>query len=202
MTLEETIILEIAVDHQNEKGVFVAKEMLSTLHDVLNSEKKSLIPNFRKRPQFRFFLLHSAGRIRFFFEVPTRHKDFFESQLYAHYSNIEITESSLPFDKNKEFFVSESHLNKISPESIKLYFNFKDRIEKETIDPISAITSVLSHSTKNEISLFRVDFSPMEDDNFKSDFAKNIISANISDRRKIFKFKHSWWLKYLTFPFV
>lgn len=107
MNTQENIILEIAVDRQNEKGVFVAKEMLSTLHDVLFSEEKNFFSNKRKHPQFRFFLVHIGGRIRFFFEVPTKYREFFESQLYAHYNNIEITESSLPFAENQEFFTQE-----------------------------------------------------------------------------------------------
>lgn len=107
MNTQENIILEIAVDRQNEKGVFVAKEMLSTLHDVLFSEEKNFFSKKRKHPQFRFFLIHISGRIRFFFEVPTKYREFFESQLYAHYNNIEITESSLPFAENQEFFTQE-----------------------------------------------------------------------------------------------
>ena len=107
MNTQENIILEIAVDRQNEKGVFVAKEMLSTLHDVLFSEEKKFFSKKRKHPHFRFFLVHIGGRIRFFFEVPTKYREFFESQLYAHYNNIEITESSLPFSENQEFFTQE-----------------------------------------------------------------------------------------------
>ena len=107
MNTQENIILEIAVDRQNEKDVFVAKEMLSTLHDVLFSEEKNFFSKKRKHPQFRFFLVHIGGRIRFFFEVPTKYREFFESQLYAHYNNIEITESSLPFAENQEFFTQE-----------------------------------------------------------------------------------------------
>ena len=97
MNTQENIILEIAVDRQNEKGVF----------DVLFSEEKKFFSKKRKHPQFRFFLVHIGGRIRFFFEVPTKYREFFESQLYAHYNNIEITESSLPFAENQEFFTQE-----------------------------------------------------------------------------------------------
>lgn len=200
MKNDEIQILEIAVDRHNEKGVFIAKEMLSTLHDVLNFEKKSLIPNFRKRPQFRFFLVHAAGRIRFFIETPKKYKDFLESQLYAHYNNIEITNSELPFAENQEFFTQEAHLGAISAEQIKLYVNLKDKTEKESIDPLSPLTSVLSHSAKNEFSFFRIDFSPLEDDKFRSDFAKEIISAKISDKRKMFRLAHWWWVKFFIFP--
>ncbi len=202
MKKEETQILEIAVDRHNEKWVFIAKEMLSTLHDVLNFEKKSLIPNFRKRPTFRFLVVHAAGRIRFFFETPKKYKEFLESQLYAHYNNIEITESELPFLPTQEFFTQEAHLDKISNKIIKLYVNLKDRTEKETIDPLSPITSVLSHSGKDEISFFRVDFSPLEDDRFRDEKSQKIIASNISDRRKIFQLSHNWWIWMITWPWI
>ena len=202
MNRDLPIILEIAVDRQNEKGVFIAREMLSTLHDVLRSEKKSLIPNFQKRPQFRFFVVHAAGRIRFFFEAPAKHKDFLESQLYAHYNNIEITQSELPFHAEQQFLIQEAHLDKINDKNIKLYVNLKDRTEKETIDPLSPITSVLSHSAKDEISFFRVDFAPLEDKKFRSEWAQKVISADSSNFKKILTLQHGWWLVFFTWPFV
>lgn len=201
MTKERKIILEIAVDRQNEKGVFVAREMLSTLYDVLSSEKNPLFGK-KKSPQFRFFIVHAGARIRFFFETPEKHKEFLESQLYAHYNNIEITQSSLPFENSTEFFVQEAHLANISDNLIKLYVNLKDRTEKETIDPLSPLTSVLSHSHKNEIAFFRVDFSPLDDTVFRSEKSQKIISAKTSDFVKIIQLKDFWWLKFLTLPFV
>lgn len=111
--------------------------------------------------------MHAQGRIRFFFEVENEHKEFLEAQLYAHYSNIEITESELPFNESDKFFVQKSYLSQISTNLIKLYINLKDRTEKETIDPLSSLTSVLSKSEKQEISFFRIDFSPIADKNFR-----------------------------------
>ena len=70
----------------------MAREMLSTLHDTIHNSHNSwwnIVPH--GRPQFRFFVLHHLGRIRFFLETPEEHRQFLESQLYAHYSDIEIT---------------------------------------------------------------------------------------------------------------
>ena len=83
------------------------KRCVCRQRNVLFSEEKNFFSKKRKHPQFRFFLVHIGGRIRFFFEVPTKYREFFESQLYAHYNNIEITESSLPFAENQEFFTQE-----------------------------------------------------------------------------------------------
>lgn len=202
MKNENNVILEIAVDRQNEKGVFIAKEMLSTLHDIINNEKKSIFFWKNKRPIFRFFIVHTKWRVRFFFEVPKKHENFFESQLYAHYSNIEISRADLPFEENEEFFVQESYIDKLSTDLIKLYINLKDRTEKETIDPISPLTSVLSKWEKNETAFFRVDFSPIEDFKFRTWYAKKIIEKNYPNFIKKFLLNNFWWLKIVSFPFI
>ena len=110
-----TVILEIAVDRANEKGVFVAREMLSTLHDTLHNSYTAwwnMIPH--ASPQFRFFVLHHQGRIRFFIETPIEHRQFLESQLYAHYSEIEITDAVLPFSHDTQISLQKAKLSHIS----------------------------------------------------------------------------------------
>lgn len=201
---EETVILEIAVDRLNEKGVFVAKEMLSTLHDVVGFQKKKWYHlRAKPLPHFSYFLVSAGGRIRFFFEVEKRFQEFLESQLYAHYSNIEITESSLPFESSEEFIIQESRLDHISPDTIKLYVNLNDRTEKETIDPLSSLTSVLAKSDKQEKSFFRIDFKPLPDALWRKDFPKKIIeNTHYPDGFKLFLLKNYSWIKVILSPFI
>ncbi len=200
----KTVILEIAVDRANEKGVFVAREMLSTLHDTLhNSHDSRFHIGGHSRPQFRFFVLHHLGRIRFFLETPVEHRQFLESQLYAHYSDIEITEAVLPFSPTDQVSIQEARLSHISGDTIKLYANLKDRTEKESIDPLSSITSVLAKSTKNETVFFRVDFSPISDYDWREHTEREIIESHkIPDFMKIFLLSHWWWMRFMVFPFV
>lgn len=66
--------------------------MLATLHDTLNANGKSLLHRKKREPKFTFLIVHHAGRIRFFFEIEGQERSFFESQLYAHYPDIEIRE--------------------------------------------------------------------------------------------------------------
>lgn len=202
MNFSNSIILEIAVDRQNEKGVFVAKEMLSTLHDVISPREKKWFFWKQKSPVFRFFLVHFSGRIRFFFEVPAEHKEFLESQLYAHYSNIEITVSQLPFDQKNEFFTQKATLSSLSADMLKLYVNLNDRTEKESIDPLSPMTSILSHAQKSEAAFFRFDFSPVEDEKFRSPNAQKIIASKKSDRTKVLLLNYGIWIKIFLSPFL
>ncbi len=199
----KTVILEIAVDRANEKGVFVAREMLSTLHDTLHDSHASRFHfGHHARPQFRFFVLHHLGRIRFFIESSSEHRQFLESQLYAHYSDIEITESVLPFSPDDQFSVQEARISHVSEHTIKLYANLKDRTEKESIDPLSSITSVLSKSVKNETVFFRVDFSPLSDHDWREHTPRTIIeNTRLPDFAKVFLLGNWSWIRFFVFPF-
>ena len=182
----------------------MAREMLSTLHDTLHDSQASRWNIFHHaRPQFRFFVLHHLGRIRFFIETPEKHRQFLESQLYAHYSDIEITEAVLPFSPDAQVSVQEAHLSHISVDTIKLSANLKDRTEKESIDPLSSITSVLAKSAKNETVFFRVDFSPLSDHAWRTHTEREIIESHkIPDFAKIFLLINWWWMRLLVLPFT
>jgi hypothetical protein len=177
--------------------------MLSTLHDTLHDSHSAWWDIFpHRRPQFRFFVMHHLGRIRFFIETPVKHKQFLESQLYAHYSDIEITEAVLPFANDAHISVQEARLSHISGDVIKLYANLKDRTEKEGIDPLSPITSVLAKSAKTETVFLRVDFSPLPDHDWREHVSRSIVEMRIPDFTKVFLLTNWWWIRVFVFPFT
>jgi hypothetical protein len=108
-------------------------------------------------------MIHQDGRIRFFFQVEAKHREFLESQLYAHYSDIEIRESDFPIDEGMEFQIQEARLTHIDGETLKLYVSMKDRTEKESIDPLSSLTSALSKCKREDTAFIRIDFAPLPD---------------------------------------
>ena len=178
--------------------------MLSTLHDTLHDSHASrwhIWPH--TPPQFRFFVLHHLGRIRFFIETPVKHQQFLESQLYAHYSDIEITEATLPFGPEAQISFQEARLAHVSGDTIKLYANLKDRTEKESIDPLSSISSVLAKSPKDETVFFRVDFAPLSDHAWREHTERAIIeSTRIPDIAKVFLLANWWWIRVFAVPFI
>ena len=178
--------------------------MLSNLHDTLHDSHAAWWNFFsHEKPQFRFFVLHNVGRIRFFLETREKDRQFLESQLYAHYSDIEITESNLPISSEEQVSFQEANLAHISADTIKLYANLKDRTEKESIDPLSSITSVLSKSKKNETVFFRIDFAPLSDHSWREHTARSIIeSHNIPDFLKSFLLGNWFWIRVIIMPFV
>lgn len=171
--------------------------MLATLHDSLRNSSRF------HRPQFRFFVVSHAGQIRFFLEADTHQKDFLESQLYAHYSDIELHESRLPFDEETEMNVEYSRLSEISQNTIKLYINLDDRTEKEVIDPLSSVSSVLAKTPKNDTAFFRVDFAPIADTSWRTGMAQNIItSSHIPAFFKQFLLSNLSWIRIILFPML
>lgn len=139
------ITYEVSVDRANEKGVFVAREMLSTLHHAI--EHASPWWKFwveRIHPTFRFEIVAKDGQIRFFFSTDRAFASFLSSQLYAHYSDIELVEVTHSLEVEKSYRAKEITLTQHSLETIKLYVNMKDRTEKESVDPLSSLTSALA----------------------------------------------------------
>jgi hypothetical protein len=137
--------------------------MLGTLHDTINDRERKIYERKKKAPIFHFFIIHHEGRVRFFLQTEKRHQEFLESQLYAHYPDIEITHAALPIEDGDTYQIQEAAMHHIESETLKIYVSLKDRTEKETIDPLSSITSALAKAEKHTTTFVRVDFQPLAD---------------------------------------
>ena len=144
MPIQKQTFLEIAVDRQNEKGVFVANHILSVLHDTL--ESSSILPwknSLNKRGQFSFEIAHIEGKIRFFLVCASEYENFLTNQLYAHFPGIEIFPAKDYISQKTPLYISPLALAKNIFHPIKVYTEFKEKTEKDVIDPFSAMTSAL-----------------------------------------------------------
>ena len=177
--------------------------MLSTLHDTLHDTHVGFFHWRHRAPIFRFFIIHQDGRIRFFFQTESKHREFLESQLYAHYSDIEIRESHLLIEEEKEFQIQEARLTHIGSETLKLYVSMKDRTEKESIDPLSSLTSALSKCKRADTAFIRVDFAPIPDGEWRIGSQKKIIETHLLPTfAKVFFLTHWSWIRFVLLPFV
>lgn len=123
--------------------------MLSTLHHAV----EHLHPwwqfwHHSVHPVFRLEMVASDGRIRFFLSTDREFASFMTSQIYAHYSDVELFECESPLPKRASYRVRDITLAHHSLDTLKLYVNLKDRTEKESIDPLSSLTSALSKVPK------------------------------------------------------
>lgn len=126
--------------------------MLSTLHHAV----EHLHPwwqfwHHAIHPVFRLEIVASGGRIRFFLSTDAAYASFLTSQIYAHYSDVELIEAESSLPKKAAYRVRDVALAHNSLDTLKLYANLKDRTEKESIDPLSSLTSALSKVPKNGI---------------------------------------------------
>lgn len=163
---KERTILEVSVDRLNEKGVFMAEQILNIFHNTLE-EHKYLFWKTYTAPEFSFEMANIGGVIRFFFTVDSAYAEFLENQIYAHYPNVEIrkVEEYIPESGG---YVGKLSLIKDYISPIKIYTDFKEKSEKESVDPFSSITSALQKGGKDDIKLIQVRFSPIHDTAWKS----------------------------------
>lgn len=158
-------ILEVSVDRLNEKGVFMAEQILNIFHNTIE-EHKTFWNKTYSAPEFSFEMANIGGTIRFFFVVDSAYTEFLENQIYAHYPNIEIRKVEDYIPKSAGYIGKLGLLKSyISP--IKIYTDFKEKSEKESVDPFSSITSALQKGGKNDIKLVQVRFSPLHDTAWK-----------------------------------
>ncbi len=194
-------VLEVRVDRLNEKGVFVAEQILNILHDTVET-KKGWFSKSYSAPKFSFEVVHHRGVIRFFFTAPESHADLLENQIYAHYPQVEIVrvEDYLPEGTP---FVAEAGLKSEYVKPVKIYSDFKERSEKETVDPLSSITGSLAKSANADVTVFQTVFRSAHDDEWKS---PKIISVLTGKSPKIVKklllSPFAPVLKVAAFPFV
>ena len=197
------ITYEVTVDRANEKWAFVAREMLSTLHHSVSHHapwwqfwKKSELATFR------FQVLSENAQIRFYFSTLAIYASFLISQLYAHYPDIEVIECTKPIEPSLPIRVRSLHLHHHTLDTIKLYVNLKDRTEKESIDPLSSLTSALVKIPKNETGWFIIDFVPVKDAFWRTESKKNLLTSHFIPGFMKLPLLSVWgYVSWIFFPF-
>lgn len=196
------VVLEISVDRLNEKGVFIAEQILNVLHNTI--EEKRVLHFWKKvsiRPSFSFEIANISGVIRFFFVVEEAYRDLLESQIYAHFPNVEIRERPDYLSETTVAYVGHLESVKDYFNPIRIYTSFKDRTEKEGVDPFSSLTSSLTSNGK-DIRLVQIHFSPLLDREWKSEKVLQIVASRYPQFiKKILLSPYAWILKVLWFPF-
>jgi hypothetical protein len=174
-------ILEIRVDRANEKGVFVAEQILNILHDTIDENNLNWRQTRQKKPvDFSCEIANIGGVIRFFFITDPAFKELIENQIYAHYPNVEITEVA-EYLPQEIATVGSVNLSNWYIYPIKIYSQFKERTEKESVDPYSSLTSALAKAIKKETLVIQINFTPLLDAEWKDDKKVQLFLSNMPD---------------------
>lgn len=186
--MENKVVLEILVDKHNDKWPSVFLEILTVMHKVLETKPWFLGKKIKSsRPTFSLEISYVASKIRFFLIVDKELSNFFKSQIYAHYTNVEINETwdYLEHIPNDKFWIWSLKQSKHYLYPIKIPSQFWDTWNG-SVDPYSSLTSVLNRSNKNSINIVQFNFSPAFDEDW---------SINYEKVANILEWKHPKFLK-------
>lgn len=85
--------------------------------------------------------------------------------------------------------------------TLKLYVNLKDRTEKDSIDPLSSLTSALTKMAKSDIGGLVIDFEPLSDTVWRTPSQKVILASHMIPHVAKPFLLHSWpYISWIFFP--
>mgnify|MGYP001942590458 CR=1 FL=1 len=204
----KNIVLEVLVDKKNLKWPGIFEHILIVLHKVFDDLPKTSI--FWKKsfvqPNFSLEITKVGNRIRFFIVVPKKYKNFLANQIYAHYNDVEIIEVSDYLEKIPEdkLFVGKVDLKKHYLYGVKSFTEMQEEWSKDMVDPYSSITSALWRTGKYTLNTFQVNFTPIQDSQWKENadkIAKIITSKSPQFIKTLLLSKYYILIKILLFPF-
>lgn len=97
-----------------------------------------------------------------------------------------------------QFVTAQAKLATYSLNIIKLYTNLKDKTEKESVDPLSSLTSALSKTPKNDISLFHINFSPVPDAYWRTESKLAILGSDAPNWKKRVLMHSPWIVRFFV----
>ncbi|MFA6081945.1 MAG: type IV secretion system DNA-binding domain-containing protein [Patescibacteria group bacterium] len=139
-SVRQHVVLTIDVPKLNDKTPLAAEQMFAALHGIYQNKAEF-------QDHLSFEIMAKGTSIRFFVYTPQHLVDFIESQIYAQYPTVEISQVedyTGSFDNQNQHFVScELEMTKPDVYPIKTFLNFN-------VDPLAGITSALSNLSDSE----------------------------------------------------
>jgi len=148
------LTLKVDVPRNNEKTPLSAEQFFSAIHGILRDDQ--II-----QEHISFELVATVDFIQFFIFLPTHLQDFVEGQIYAQYPDVNIEKVEDYTRKvdiqNMTVAQTEISLNKEDVYPIRTFNNFE-------VDPLAAITAVLSKLSNQEQVWLQFVMKPVNDD--------------------------------------
>lgn len=157
---QEKLLLEIRLPNELVKSPAAMEVFVQNLHQVGVGSLTDVYFKGRVRPWFSLELVSDEGRVHFYIWTFASQRKVVETQLYAHFPNIEVYEVpdyALPLkhDTAKYKFGKLAHmiLTKADAYPIKTYIDYgldKDPDEEYKNDPIAPVIEFLGSLKKGE----------------------------------------------------
>lgn len=170
----EWVLLEIKIPKMIEKTPKAMENVFSALHALYSGKKGFEDRYFRGEDLYwlTWELVGYAGGVHFFVRFPKTFRNLIESAIYSEYPDAELTESGdytellpdvLPNDVY-DLWGQDFVLAKESPYPIKTYEFFEAHAEEQRLDPIAAVTEVMSRLKEGEAIWLQYLIKPITDD--------------------------------------
>lgn len=148
-------LISISVPKNNDRTPMAAEQLFAALHGIYRAGAS-------KQPQISCEIVSKGKLITFYMYVPTDLRDFVLSQVYSQYPNVDVKELSPEEDyarvmDDRHIAATELSLKRPTTYPIKTFQNFE-------VDPLSAITGVLSSAGDNEEIWAQLIIQPIDDD--------------------------------------
>lgn len=166
---EEKVLMRLMVPKNNDKTPAAAELMFAAIHGIFNYASKT-------QNEISFEIVSINKFIQFYFCVPKSLKEFVEGQFYAQYPTVEISTADDYVQKitEQKYAVGyDIYTTKDEVYPIRTFQNFD-------VDPLSAITSIMSQLDASDEIWVQICVSPLSDAWQKK--ATNFIKAIKSGR--------------------
>lgn len=169
----EWVLLEIKIPRNILKTPKAMENIFATLHAVYATEPGFEDIYFKGSHLlwFTFELVGYAGGVHFYVRCPKQHRNLVESALYSEFPDAELSESEdytalmpdvLP-NETYDLWGNDFVLAKPNPYPIKTYPFFEANVEEQRLDPIAAITEVMSRLKEGEAIWLQYLIRPVSD---------------------------------------
>lgn len=168
------ILLEIKIPKGVEKSPKAMEQVFAALHGTYSFGKRFMQKYWKGEVEdwMTLELVGRAGGVYFYIRCPEIYRNLVESAIYSQYSDAEIypTEdyidlwpSVLP-NKDWDIWGTDFVLSRPSAYPIRTYTYFEEPAKEKRLDPIAAITEVMSKLKENEAILFQLLIRPTSDE--------------------------------------
>lgn len=167
------VLLEIKIPKEILKTPRAMENVFSTLHGIYAKEIGFEDRYFKGESDywFTFELVGYAGGVHFYIRCPEHNRNLVESALYSEYPDAEIHEAedytelmpeTLP-NTTYDIWGQDNILAKESPYPIRTYEFYESTITEQRLDPLAAITEVMSRLKEGEAIWLQYLIKPVSD---------------------------------------
>lgn len=176
-------LIELHIPREVKRSPRAMEQVFTAIHGIKNSPA-----NFEEKwwqgevpLWFSCEMVSFGGEVHFYMHIPIKHRNMIEAALYAHYPDIEISESAEDYvyrmpqtwgeleGKGYNLFGNELILDREKGDAypIRTYDDFEEQVEEKQLDPIAAVLETLVKIKPQEQLWIQIIIRPLVDNTWK-----------------------------------